>query len=333
MSLSANWKKWKAAWMAGGKKSLRRYHLIAVTYLAVIVLALALLVARWSPPPLPGEEGGPGQPPPAFPLEAVTESDPAAVAPDAPPAPAAPGAAPTAPPPAPGAEPDHGPEPDAATFPALTWPDTAPVPAPAEQTLPPPARPLPRFKLYAPFGRHSADLLPSGGRLHRLSRGVLLQAEAAAPVSVLWDGRVSQVEVKQGLYRCSVLVEHDGGYSTYYGNLREVWVREGSFVSRGENIGVMPYSREDAAAGSPSLPVSGRIPAAGYALEVRTVFGGPRPDPLLPSLPAPPPPPQGERQGPGEAAAAAPPSPPLLYLEVRRDGAFLDPLNFLGARH
>lgn len=344
MPLFINWNNWKNAWKGGGSKnSLRRYYIIAGTYLAVIVMVFSLLVLRWGPKDLPELSETP-LPPLESPLEEIINDDfneaslqpftgvgtdgdnasagnpidegvPAAV-PDA-----GDPAAETAEETAEAAATAETEEANTITSPhANPWPETMEEKPP----LPVPAQPLPRWELHTPFGHYGANILPSGGLIHQLSRGVLLQAEPASYVSVLWDGNVSKVTVMQGLYRCSVLVQHDGGYSTYYGNLREVWVKEGAFVSRGENIGVMPYSRGDTDENTLTLPVSGNIPATGRSLEVRTVWSGTLSELPQQTIPALQPPQEGE----GPTAEI-----PLLYLEVRQNSNFLDPLNFIRARN
>lgn len=332
MPLYFNWKKFKF-WKDGdSKNSLRRYYIIAATYLLVIVVVFSLMVLRWGPstapswpesqlqqldPPL--EQASPDVAHEEQPLE---DNEKPAEIPDS----------------------EAVPDEDAlselnASYleSTLLFPqsyddggDSAKKPE-----LPAAAPPLHHWDLYTSFGKYGSMVLPSGGLIHHLSRGVLLKADPGSSVAVLWDGVVRKVAVMEGLYRCSVLVEHEGGYSSYYGNLREVWVKEGAFVSRGENIGMMPYSnRGNDGESAHALPVSGNIPTAGRPLQMRTIYSGPlpeegksveafQPQPQQQEIPALLPP---EEQKPV-------PHNPLLYLEVRHNTNFLDPLNFIRVRN
>ncbi|MEW5920159.1 MAG: M23 family metallopeptidase [Bacillota bacterium] len=367
MPIYFNWKKiWKGG---GGKSGLQRYYIIAGTYLLVIVVVFSLLVLRWGRTPpldLPKTQ----MPVPELPFAAEkivpdgvgetttresempqSEKQPVETGgmdreaddTDIPSAGGTPAAAPDT----------AGTAAETATFVLPPLHGSAGRAGPAEKPdLPAAAHPLPRWELYTPFSQYRSTTLPSGGSVHHLSRGVLLQATPAAPVSALWDGVVTGVTVMQGLYRCSVLVEHDAGYSTYYGNLREVWVKEGNFVSRGENIGLMPFSSRGSGT-SPmpegerpaeiqvesgenelSLPVSGNIPAGGRSAKIRTIWSGPVSE-FAQRGESTAPPPQETMPAllpPGERESLTPENP-ILYLEVRHNSNYLDPLNFIRARN
>lgn len=186
--------------------------------------------------------------------------------------------------------------------------------AAAQLILPLAASPLPQWELYRSFGSYVTEVLPSGGRLHTLSKGAYFLATPGAPVAALWDGLVVKVD------KSSLLLQHEGGYATYYSNLREVWVEEGHGVSRGENIGLMPQIlSKDEAMGSPSPPASGSVPIKtiwkGYAGEKQAV--------------------QPEADFDLETAAmkVLADGKALLYLEVRQGNSFLDPLQFIPARN
>jgi hypothetical protein len=195
--------------------------------------------------------------------------------------------------------------------------------AAAQVLFPQAASPLPQWELYSSFGSYVTEKIPSGGSLHRLTRGVYFQATPGAPVAALWDGLVVKVGSKGNLYNNSVLLEHEGGHKTFYGNLREVWVEEGSYVSRGENIGLLPYSlpmeadQENAPAEEPG-PVPIKTIWKGYAGEevaAQPEAGSePAEDNFLP-------------------VSAFNEGNPLLYLEVRLENNFLDPLQFIPARN
>jgi len=186
----------------------------------------------------------------------------------------------------------------------------------AQGLLPRAASPLPQWELYRPFGCYFTEPLPSGGSLHALSKGAYLLATPGAPVAALWDGLVAKAD------KSSVLLQHEGGYATYYGNLREVWVEEGYYVNRGENIGLMPHVRsEDEIVESmaPPAQVFGSVP-------LRTVWKGYLDE---------------NRQGRQkelpelweEAKEALAEDKALLYLEVRWGKSFLDPLRFIPPRN
>ena len=334
--------KWKNFFKGGGKGSLRSYYIIAGTYLVVVVVVFSVLVLRWGTTPqldLPGYEGR---------EQIIGEDHPAMESPIAP----------------------HSGEVET-TDPATPSGDTAnQIPGDASgmdegvtpifprdngdagydsneqeelSELPAAANPLPQWELALPFGDYLTTSLPSGGAMHHLSRGVLLRTTPAAPVSAIWDGVVTKVMIKDGLYRSSVLIEHTdhiGEYSTFYGNMREIWVTEGAVVSRGENIGLMGYTVNGRGQSEheSSLPVSGPGPAAvgtdGQSLKIRTIWSGYITDSsqmeeesvsdLEESVPALLP--TGEREG-------LPLDNPLFYLEIREGGTYLDPLNFIAERN
>ncbi|RJX23187.1 MAG: M23 family metallopeptidase [Dethiobacter sp.] len=192
--------------------------------------------------------------------------------------------------------------------------------------LPQAASPLPQWELHSPFGSYIMEKLPSGGSLHRLIRGAYFQATPGAPVAALWDGLVVKVGSKGSPYSNSVLLEHEGGHTTFYGYLREVWVEEGSYVSRGENIGLLPHSSpagasDEAAPREVSSPVPMRTIWKGYG-EEEVAMGAERPE--AGSEPA------EEHSLPVSAFYQG---NPLLYLELRLGNSFQDPLKFIPVRN
>lgn len=185
----------------------------------------------------------------------------------------------------------------------------------AQGLLPRAASPLPQWELYRPFGSYFTEALPSGGSLHALSKGAYLLATPGAPVAALWDGLVVKAD------KSSVLLQHEGGYASYYGNLREVWVEEGYYVNRGENIGLMPHMRsgDETVESMAPAQASGSVPLRtvwkGYLDENRQV---------------------GQKELPEiweEAKEALTGDKALLYLEVRWGKSFLDPLRFIPPRN
>ncbi len=337
MPLYLNWKKlFKGSGKDGkgdGKDSLRRYYIIAGTYLLVVVVAFSVLVMRWGSSPqleLPGFEGirqqesGEQHPAMELPVDeeekdresekleqpGETDSDVVALS---------------------GETADHIPVDDPGDDPGDKQEELTELPAPAN--------PLSHWEIALPFGNYLSTSIPSGGVVHHLSRGVLLRTTPSAPVSALWDGVVTQVKVMDGHYRCSVLIEHTGHigeYSTFYGNMREVWVKEGTLVSRGENIGLMAYNtgRDEQPEYEGSLPVSGRPTTGdGQSLEIRTVFSGYIND--FPEVGTEKCPSSSEESVPAllPSEEGLPLDNPLFYLEVREGGTFVDPLNFITARN
>ncbi len=101
----------------------------------------------------------------------------------------------------------------------------------------PPADPLPNWQVARPFGAYMVEKLPTGYKVHRLTRGVDLAAMDSAPVSALWEGRVQKINERDPLFGKSVLLSHEGGGLSFYGNLGEIWVKEGQQLTRGEHLG------------------------------------------------------------------------------------------------
>lgn len=336
---------WKSFFQGSGKKSLRSYYIIAGTYLVVVITVLAVLIIRWGAPPsldLQGfEEGG---------REEGELYPPAVEAPED-------GEAGGAPDPLPPAE--HGPdqaeateteeeeEEEEAAIPVFPVQEIDAYEEEELPELPAAATPVPGWELVTPFGSYHSTSLSDGGVVHHPVRGILLRTTPAAPVAALWDGKVAQVKIMDGLYRSSVLIEHmdySGNHSTFYGNLREVWVQEGTLISRGENIGLMAYNtgreqrmptpgtNEEEVPGyeETTRSVSGRPSAGEKALDIHTVWGG-----YLYALP------DEKYEGaaslpavlPVEGREDLPEDSPLLYLEVRQGGTYLDPLNFITVRN
>ncbi len=230
-----------------------------------------------------------------------------------------------------------------------------------ETYLPQAASPLPEWSLHTPFNAYNSDLLPSGGVLHSFSRGVYFRATPGAPVSAIWDGYVLKTGGENSPFSNSVLIKHDGGFTSYYGNLREVWVEEGKYINRGENIGLMPHNlpRETLAVSTSNIYRAGNAGlncgtnAAQENAEcaegekcaereprqvpVRTIFGGYRGGDIVETW-------GGELiydggeqpETPGNRASTPlfDETSPLLYLEVRfSNNSFLDPLEFIPARN
>lgn len=168
--------------------------------------------------------------------------------------------------------------------------------------VPSPASPLPSWHLHAAYGGYTSEVLPSGGLLHRRNRGVFLEGAPGDSVSALWDGVVITAGDKGFPCGSFVVLEHEGGYSTLYGNLRQIWVKEGDEVSRGENIGLLPR-----------VPTARENELSSGTLPFHTVVGG----------------------GEDRVQAYSPFSKenPLLYLELRRANRYIDPFLFIEERN
>jgi len=69
-----------------------------------------------------------------------------------------------------------------------------------------------------------------------LHPGIDIVASSGSPVKTPFDGIVKEkgIDEKFGLY---LLIEHKGGIITFYGHLKEVLVRKGQWVKKGEIIG------------------------------------------------------------------------------------------------
>ncbi len=242
----------------------------------------------------------------------------------------------------------------------------------------PPASPLPDWYLYVAYGDYNSEVLPSGGMLHHRTRGVLLAGTPGASVSALWDGTVVTAGEKNFPFGCFVILEHEDGYRTLYGNLREIWVKEGEQVNRGENIGLLasaPSARNMTSAGfsgdkndaanvntsdsNPlnSVPDSGKAVYASGMLPFQTVMSGfedgevrkflieddqweeinPETDrEILAAFGAQPGTGavgKGEKEEKAGMYSAFDGENPLLYLELRRDNQYIDPLLFINERN
>jgi hypothetical protein len=193
-------------------------------------------------------------------------------------------------------------------------------PAEAAQHLPQAVSPVSEWQLCQTFGEYTSEKLPSGGKLHRLARGVSLAVTPGTPVAALWDGRVSKIgggsSSSGSPYSQFVILEHAGGYTTFYGNLREVWVQEGSRIYRGEHLGLLPHFPPDEPTPAAAVPAS--TPASqdkSSEVPLKTIWKGvPGDVDVSPSWPY--------YEG-----------SPLLYLEVRQGNNYLDPLLFIRARN
>lgn len=89
-------------------------------------------------------------------------------------------------------------------------------------------------RLLSPFGQRT-DPFMSEGEFHK---GVDIGAPTGTPVQVTADGIVVRVEVESG-YGKLIIVDHGGGFQTYYAHLSRYFVHPGQTVRRGEPIGAV----------------------------------------------------------------------------------------------
>lgn len=67
------------------------------------------------------------------------------------------------------------------------------------------------------------------------SNGIDIQAQAGSEARAIFQGEVSRIIVFPGYNNC-VIVRH-GNYYTFYGNIQQVYVKQGDKVSAGQSIG------------------------------------------------------------------------------------------------
>ncbi len=84
------------------------------------------------------------------------------------------------------------------------------------------------YRLSSPFG-------PRGGRLHK---GIDMASSLNTPVYATADATVKFSGVQRG-YGNVVVLDHGGGYETYYAHLNRRLVTVGQTISRGDRIGLM----------------------------------------------------------------------------------------------
>lgn len=67
------------------------------------------------------------------------------------------------------------------------------------------------------------------------SAGIDIQTQAGAEVRTIFQGEVTKVVVFPGYNNC-IIVRH-GGYYTFYGNIKDLYVKQGQKVKTGESLG------------------------------------------------------------------------------------------------
>jgi len=89
-------------------------------------------------------------------------------------------------------------------------------------------------RLMSPFAQRT-DPFSGEGEFHK---GVDISATTGTPVKVTADGIVVHAEIESG-YGKVVIVDHGGGFQTYYAHLSKYFVHAGEAVRRGELIGAV----------------------------------------------------------------------------------------------
>jgi len=89
-------------------------------------------------------------------------------------------------------------------------------------------------RLMSPFAQRT-DPFSGEGEFHK---GVDISAPTGTPVKVTADGIVVHAEIESG-YGKLVVVDHGGGFQTYYAHLSKYLVHAGQAVRRGESIGLV----------------------------------------------------------------------------------------------
>ncbi len=86
------------------------------------------------------------------------------------------------------------------------------------------------------------DIGPNNTRIPR--HGIGIAAPVGTPVRVVANGTVAIAE-RLGLYLLCVLVDHGGGYYSFYAYLKDAAVRRGDTVARGQVIGTVGGETSD----------------------------------------------------------------------------------------
>lgn len=99
-----------------------------------------------------------------------------------------------------------------------------------------------RPKFRKPLERLPPVALPFSKVSYYPNKGVLFKAGRHKEVRTVSEGKVVVVDQMDG-YRKYIILEHGGGYSTIYANLRSVGVKEGERVKKGAPVGELEEGR------------------------------------------------------------------------------------------
>lgn len=89
--------------------------------------------------------------------------------------------------------------------------------------------------LWPAQGELSSDFGYRWGRLHA---GVDIANDIGTPIRAAFTGRVAYTGWYSG-YGCTIVLDHENGYTTLYGHLQDYIVEEGQYVRMGQPIGYM----------------------------------------------------------------------------------------------
>lgn len=87
------------------------------------------------------------------------------------------------------------------------------------------------YRIVGRFGKH----VHNQWKVTTNSSGIDIQARAGAQARAVFEGEVSRVVAFPGYNNC-VIIRH-GGYYTFYGNIKQVTVRQGQKITTGQSLG------------------------------------------------------------------------------------------------
>lgn len=79
-------------------------------------------------------------------------------------------------------------------------------------------------------------------KINKLHEGIDFTAPEGTPVQATGNGKIIKVEAKGSGYGKSILIDHGFGYQTLYAHMKEIKVRQGEKVKKGQNIGTVGSS-------------------------------------------------------------------------------------------
>jgi murein DD-endopeptidase MepM/ murein hydrolase activator NlpD len=92
------------------------------------------------------------------------------------------------------------------------------------------------------LGGFGSRLDPFSGEGHEFHKGVDIGGPIGAAVKATADGIIVQAEGTSGGYGRLVVIDHGGGYQTWYAHLLRITVQVGQEVRRGETVGELGNS-------------------------------------------------------------------------------------------
>ena len=76
-------------------------------------------------------------------------------------------------------------------------------------------------------------------KINKMHQGIDFTAPAFTPIQSTGDGKVVKVENKSSGYGRSVTIDHGFGYVTLYAHMKDIVVRQGEKVTKGQKIGTI----------------------------------------------------------------------------------------------